>query len=81
LELLTPLRGFKTDSSKDIYGKNVLVTLNQKDEAGNGFGWANNELYQGSIQELSDEDKDTFSRVVDSIENLARTYANSPAAI
>jgi len=75
MRLVSQLRGFPTNSGQDIYGLGTKIELTTFD-----IQWANDEDDAVS-SEATAENKETFKRVADSIEALARQSAKQDAAI
>lgn len=77
LDLVSTLRGFPSDPSKDVYGQDTKVDFNTFE-----IQWSNQEEANSSdISELADEQKDDFKRIADSIEALARTFAKKDSQV
>ncbi|KAF2629129.1 hypothetical protein BU25DRAFT_430426 [Macroventuria anomochaeta] len=78
LSLVSTLRGFPSNASKDIYGADVKVDFNTIE-----IQWSNSDDDSASdvVNEIVGEQKDEFKRVADSIEALARTFAKKDSAV
>lgn len=72
LSLVTPLRGFPTNPDEDLYGLDTRLTL-----ATFEVQWDNGEEVEGAEGKVNptEENKQTFKDVVDSIHALARQRA------
>jgi hypothetical protein len=69
--LVEQVRGFPTNPDKDIYGLDARLAFTSDMQFDSGG--------DESTGELTEETKDTFKGVVDSIEALARMKAKQPA--
>jgi hypothetical protein len=77
MALISLLRGFPSNESKDVYGVDTKL-----DFATFEIQWSNQEDDPAAAGgELAGEQKDEFKRVVDSIEALARQFAKQDSAI
>jgi hypothetical protein len=80
MSLISDLRGLPSASGKDIYGQNTRLELATFD-----IQWSNEEddpSGEGAVAgEPTDENKDTFKRVAQSIEALGRQFAKQDKAI
>ncbi|CZT16662.1 uncharacterized protein RCC_02497 [Ramularia collo-cygni] len=78
MSLVSAVRGFPSHATKDVYGLDTKLELNTFE-----IQWASDEEDSASneIQEVGDETKDEFKRVVDSIEALGRQFAKNDSAI
>lgn len=78
LSLVSTLRGFPSNASKDVYGADVKVDFNTME-----IQWSNGDDDSASdvVNEIAGEQKDEFKRVADSIEALARTFAKKDSAV
>ena len=78
MSLISTLRGFPSDQTKDIYGYDVQLDFNTMD-----IQWGNADDTPGGdkTQDLAGEQKEDFKNVSDSIENLARTFAKKNSAV
>lgn len=76
MDLINTLRGFPSDASKDIYGKDTKVDFNTFD-----IQWSNGDDDSTEVDEIAGEQKDDFNRIADSIEALARTFAKKDSQI
>lgn len=78
LSLVSTLRGFPSNASKDIYGADVKVDFNTME-----IQWSNGDEDSASdvVNEIAAEQKDEFKRVSDSIEALARKFAKKDSAV
>lgn len=71
LSLVRQLEGFPTNPNKDIYGLDTRVILSTFE-----VQWDNGEALEGEADSNpTDENKQTFKDVVDSIQALARRNA------
>jgi hypothetical protein len=68
LSLVSDLRGLPTDPNKDIYGLDTRISMATFD-----IQWDNAD--DGGVGEITDETKDTFKRIAESIQALARQKA------
>ena len=78
MSLITELRGFPSDESKDIYGADVKLDFNTFE-----IQWSNadEDPAGDTVKEIAQEQKDDFKRIADSIENLGRTFAKKDSAV
>ena len=78
LSLVSQLRGFPSDASKDIYGYDTKVDFNTFD-----IQWSNgdDDSAADTVNEIAGEQKDDFKRIADSIDALARTFAKQDSAV
>jgi hypothetical protein len=77
MALISLLRGFPSNESKDVYGVDTKL-----DFATFEIQWSNQEDDPAAAGgELAGEQKDEFKRVVDSIEALARQFAKQDSAV
>jgi hypothetical protein len=77
MSLISTLRGFPSNESKDVYGVDTKL-----DFATFEIQWSNQEDDPAAAGgELDGEQKDEFKRVVDSIEALARQFAKQDSAV
>lgn len=78
MSLVNAVRGFPSHASKDVYGMDTKLELNTFE-----IQWASDEEDSASneIQEVGDETRDEFKRVVESIEALGRQFAKKDSAI
>jgi hypothetical protein len=77
MSLISSLRGFPSNESKDVYGVDTKL-----DFATFEIQWSNQEDDPAAAGgELAGEQKDEFKRVVDSIEALARQFAKQDSAV
>lgn len=75
MRLITQLRGFPSDSKKDIYGLDTRLEFNTFE-----IQWANDDDDSVS-SEMTPETKETYKEVADSIQALGRAFAKKDAAI
>ncbi|KAF2996932.1 hypothetical protein E8E13_006389 [Curvularia kusanoi] len=78
ISLVSTLRGFPSNATKDVYGADVKVDFNTSE-----IQWSNGDDDSAAdvINEIAGEQKDEFKRVADSIEALARTFAKKDSAV
>jgi hypothetical protein len=78
LRLVSEVRGFPSHASTDVYGLDAKLELNTFD-----IQWSNAETDPTSdaISEVAPETKDSFRRVVESIEAASRQFAKQDKAI
>lgn len=77
LRLVASLRGFPSHSDKDVFGADVKLAFNTMETQ-----WSNgDDSVADGGGEVGGEQKDEFSRVADSVEALARTFAKQDSAV
>jgi hypothetical protein len=77
MSLISTLRGFPSDETKDVYGLNTKL-----DFATFEIQWSNQEDDPAAVGgEVGGEQKDEFKRVVDSVEALGRMFAKEDSAV
>ncbi|KAL6704236.1 hypothetical protein ACN47E_008404 [Coniothyrium glycines] len=77
IALISSLRGFPSDESRDIYGYDVKLVFNTFE-----FQWSNQDDDPAAAGvEVADEQKEDFKRIADSIEALARQFAKVSSAV
>ncbi|KAK7185119.1 hypothetical protein DPSP01_012463 [Paraphaeosphaeria sporulosa] len=78
LSLVSQLRGLPSHASKDIFGLDTKVDFNTFE-----LQWSNGDedSAAGAVNELASEQKDDFKRIVESIDALARTFAEQDSAV
>ena len=76
MTLVGALRGFPSSDKQDIYGADVKVDFNTME-----IQWSNGDDDSVDVNEIAGEQKDEFKRIADSIEALARTFANKDSAV
>jgi hypothetical protein len=77
MSLISTLRGFPSDETKDVYGLNTKL-----DFATFEIQWSNQEDDPAAVGgEVGSEQKDEFKRVVDSVEALGRMFAKEDSAV
>ncbi|KAL8640001.1 MAG: hypothetical protein Q9226_008796 [Calogaya cf. arnoldii] len=67
MDLIKPLAGFPSDPDKDVYGLDARL-----DVATFEVQWDNGEEVEGGKEDPTEENKQTFKDVVESIEALTR---------
>lgn len=78
LSLVSELRGFPSNGSKDIFGLDTKLEFNTFEIQ---YTNAEDDSSTDDVQELAAEQKDDFKRIADSIEALGRAFAKKDAAI
>jgi hypothetical protein len=77
MSLISTLRGFPSDETKDVYGLNTKL-----DFATFEIQWSNQEDDPAAVGgEVGGEQRDEFKRVVDSVEALGRMFAKEDSAV
>jgi hypothetical protein len=77
MSLISTLRGFPSDETKDVYGLNTKL-----DFATFEIQWSNQEDDPAAVDgEVGGEQKDEFKRVVDSVEALGRMFVKEDSAV
>ncbi|GAB7352410.1 hypothetical protein MBLNU459_g2836t1 [Dothideomycetes sp. NU459] len=75
MSLISQLRGFPSDKSKDIYGLDTRLEFNTFE-----IQWASDDD-DSVASEVTGESKETYKEVADSIQALGRMFAKKDAAI
>lgn len=78
LALVSSLRGFPSHATEDVYGFDTKVDFNTF-----VIQWSNEDEDSTAdvVSEIAVEQKDSFKRIVDSVEALGRTFAKRDAAV
>lgn len=79
MNVVSVVRGFPSDPSKDIFGLDTQLDFSTME-----VQWTNKESESTAAKDtsdLADEQKEDFKNVVDSIQALARTFAKQDSAI
>lgn len=78
MSLITAVRGFPSHAEKDIYGKDTKLDFNTFE-----IQWSNGDDDSAAdvVNEIAQEQKEDFGRVVDSVEALARSLAKKDAPV
>nr|POE56873.1 hypothetical protein CFP56_70125 [Quercus suber] len=80
LTLVSTLRGFPTNGSRDIFGFDTKLEFNTFEIQYSNSDDADATAAE-NVQELAAEQKDDFKRIADSIEALGRAFAKKDAAV
>ena len=78
MNLISELRGFPSDPSKDIFGHDIKLDFTTME-----IQWSNGDDAPGGdeTRDVAGEEKDDFKRIADSIEALARTFARKDSQV